>query len=210
MGNIAAGQLSYIDIIVIALLETSMVESGSVYVWVGIRNFSEGWTKGRLSRAKGKGSRCHYAKKMVSSVILGSRWPELVAFQTSYGIVSARLSASNGRIKSSRAPNSDRCPALLKKISYVSQDQHLDSLSKQWWISLYTIQVLLQYRFIFISLCFTLYIIKQLNRVIYIKILCKHITLYYKYYDITFSRFIFGQNFSRVASNWTCEIVIKE
>jgi len=51
----------------------------------------------RLDRAKGEGSRRHYAKEMVSSVIPGSGWPEVVAFQTSCGIVSARLSASDGR-----------------------------------------------------------------------------------------------------------------
>lgn len=74
-----------------------------------------------LGRAEGVGSRRHYAKEMVSSVIPGSRWPEVVAFGTSCGIVSARLSASNGRARASRASKSDGCSALLKRISYLSQ-----------------------------------------------------------------------------------------
>ncbi|KYQ53963.1 hypothetical protein ALC60_07118 [Trachymyrmex zeteki] len=46
---------------------------------------------------------------------------EDVAFGTSCGIVSARLSASNGRAQASRASKSDGCLALLKRISYISQ-----------------------------------------------------------------------------------------
>lgn len=74
-----------------------------------------------LYMVEGVGSRRHYAKEMVSSVIPGSRWPEVVAFGTSCGIVSARLSASNGRARASRASKSDGCSALLKRISYIFQ-----------------------------------------------------------------------------------------
>lgn len=118
----ASGQPSYIDIIVIALLEMSVVVGGGVCVWPGMRVF-ERRVSGRtwLGKAEGVGSRRHYAKEMVSSVIPGSRWPEVVAFGTSCGIVSARLSASNGRAWASRASKSDGCSALLKKISYISQ-----------------------------------------------------------------------------------------
>lgn len=118
----ASGQPSYIDIIVIALLEMSVVIGGGVCVWPGMRVFGRR-VSGRtwLGRAEGVESRRHYAKEMVSSVIPGSRWPEVVAFGTSCGIVSARLSASNGRARASRASKSDGCSALLKRISYISQ-----------------------------------------------------------------------------------------
>lgn len=59
----------------------------------------------RLRRGSWGEAECHYAKEMVSSVIRGSRWPEVVAFQTSCGIVSA--------------PKSDGCSAILKEISHV-------------------------------------------------------------------------------------------
>ncbi|EFN69855.1 hypothetical protein EAG_11473 [Camponotus floridanus] len=51
---------------------------------------------------------------------------EVVAFRTSCGIVSARLSANNGRARASRASKSDGCLALLKRTSYIKQGRRLD------------------------------------------------------------------------------------
>lgn len=51
-----------------------------------------------------------------------------VAFRTSCGIVSARLSANNGRARSqSRTSKSDGCSALLKGTSYIRRGRRLDS-----------------------------------------------------------------------------------
>lgn len=94
----ASDQPSYIDIIVIALLETSVVV---------------GWWRVRVSggarfQAKGERGRARLGR-VEASLCKGdgqlgnpgpSRWPEVVAFGTSCGIVSARLSASNGRAPS--------------------------------------------------------------------------------------------------------------
>lgn len=51
-------------------------------------------------------------------VARGCRAPD-----TSCGIVSARLSASNGRIRASRASKSDGCSALLERISCAERSQ---------------------------------------------------------------------------------------
>lgn len=50
---------------------------------------------------------------------------EVVAFRTSCGIVSARLSANNGRARAGRASKSDGCSALLKRIRRVRQARRL-------------------------------------------------------------------------------------
>lgn len=71
----AAGQPSHIDIIVIALLETRLVVGGVVCVRAGDARFRGERTNETPQGRGGEGSRRHYAKEMVSSVIPGSQWP---------------------------------------------------------------------------------------------------------------------------------------
>lgn len=83
----AGGQPSYIDIIVIALLGNARGRRWwRVRVSGGCASFSEGLSERTRDSVRAEGekarSRRHYAKEMVSSVIPGSRWPEVVAFQT--------------------------------------------------------------------------------------------------------------------------------
>lgn len=83
----AVGRPSYIDIIVIALLGNARgrrwwrvrVSRGCALQRGVSERASE---RGSVKADGGEGSRRHYAKEMVSSVIPGSRWPEVVALQT--------------------------------------------------------------------------------------------------------------------------------
>lgn len=113
-----------------------------VRVRAGTRAFGVRRTNEARQGCGGEGSRRHYAKEMVSSVIPGIPMAtEVVAFRTSYGIVSARLSANNGRARASRASKSDGCLALLKRTSYIKHGRCPDPrYNQRRWVGLMRVQ----------------------------------------------------------------------